>query len=125
KHKNKKGKKIVSDAHLPPRHHQVDVQSTSGSITGSYVFSTSANILSQSGSIRARLVPIVLSNTGSLDPTHRTISVTTSSHSGSTHLEITEPCFLSRKKADKGSPINNPLDVVATASHIVHGSGSM
>jgi len=128
KNKNKKGKKIVSDTHLPPRPYQLDIQSGSGSISGSYVFSTSANILSQSGSIRARLVPIVLSNTSSLDPTNRTISITTSSHSGSTHLEITEPWFLSSKKSYKGTAINPPrdsFDIVATASHIVHGSGSM
>lgn len=130
-----RAKNYGSDANesLPSRPYEVDIETTSGSVTGRYMFSTAASIRTGSGSISAQLVPVVSHSDASISGATN-VSLTTSTITGSTVLHLTEPYFTHN--------IRNPTDsdklppgvheghqyspaTAATSSHTSTGSGSL
>jgi hypothetical protein len=86
---------------LQSRPYELDVETTSGSISGQFFFSTSARLSSKSGSISARLLPIVrLINSRNVDCKEEenfvanTALITTWTDSGSQNVHLMSPCFV-------------------------------
>lgn len=87
----------------PPqfRPYEIDVETTSGSISGQFLFSTSARLSSESGSISARLLPIVRlinsRNVGCKEEVNFVADaalISTWTGSGSQNVYLTSPCFV-------------------------------
>ncbi|EEH04965.1 conserved hypothetical protein [Histoplasma capsulatum G186AR] len=137
-------------AFLTPRSYEVEIHTSSGSISGQIAFSNLLKLSTVSGSISANLIPLVFlpdedeepprdprdpwnppgDGRDDVVPAHRAnISIITSTETGSTHLSLSEPFFptppeQSTKKAgqpQKGKHIPRSI----TAHHIARGSGSL
>lgn len=116
---------------LPFRPYELEIETASGSVSGRYIFSTFASIRTGSGSISAQLVPIVSVGSDALGG-ERSISLATTTSSGSTDLHLTEPYLINSTGAkDKSLPPklhrDRPYstDVSVTSSHTSTGSGSL
>ncbi|GAD94997.1 hypothetical protein PVAR5_3631 [Paecilomyces variotii No. 5] len=107
----------ASSSHLPPRPYELEIQTVSGSIYGRFVFSKSASLQSESGSINGVIIPVVY------DDLPSNISLSTATVSGHHHIRVTEPFPVS----NAGAMSQNHKRLVnnATASHVSHGSGSV
>ncbi|KAJ9283316.1 hypothetical protein DTO021C3_9090 [Paecilomyces variotii] len=107
----------ASSGHLPARPYELEIQTVSGSIYGRFVFSKSASLQTESGSINGVLIPVVY------DDLPSTISLSTATVSGHHHIRVTEP-FLVSKSHTTPQKHRRVVDH-ATASHISHGSGNI
>lgn len=83
------------------RPYELDIETTSGSISGQFFFSTSARLSSESGSISARFLPVVrLMNSRKVDCKEEdyfvadTALLTTWTGSGSQNVYLTSPRFV-------------------------------
>jgi hypothetical protein len=85
------GKKAVghNSTPLPARPYELEIRTESGSISGRFIFSSSASIVSQSGSIQALFIPVIH------DVLVSNASLVTQTASGSQHLEMTDPIIIS------------------------------
>ncbi|KAL2360752.1 hypothetical protein RJZ56_006360 [Blastomyces dermatitidis] len=140
-------------AFITPRAYEVEIHTSSGSISGQVAFSNLLKISTVSGSISANLIPLVFlpyegeeppydphdpyhppgDGRGGFVPAHRAnVSIITSTETGSTHLSISEPFFPPPPEPAKKSP-NKPeppqkgkqVPRSITAHHIARGSGSL
>ncbi|PGH10395.1 hypothetical protein GX51_00153 [Blastomyces parvus] len=140
-------------AFLTPRAYEVEIHTSSGSISGQVAFSNLLKISTVSGSISANLIPLVFlpyedeepphdphdphyppgDGRGDFVPAHRAnISIITSTETGSTHLSISEPFFPpppepAKKSTNKPTPPQKGKHIPRsiTAHHIARGSGSL
>lgn len=77
---------------LPPRDYRVSAQTTSGKITGSVAFSSTANFQSTSGKINIEVLPVLdssLAEEGSRDAVLRTSTI-----SGGTDVVVLDPLWI-------------------------------
>lgn len=105
--------------HLPPRPYTVDIETASGSISGRFVFSASARLVSHTGSVTANLIPIAYGgeyHRGSGD-----LSLHTHSRAGSQQVRLTEPIFVGSPSSSGSGSVNCNAEAdtapIATASH--------
>lgn len=112
--------------HLPPRPYTVDIETNSGSISGRFLFSASARLVSHTGSITATLIPIAYGgeyHRGSGD-----LSLHTHSRTGSQQVRLTGPIFIGRSSRSGSGSVDRNAEAdtapIATASHITK-AGSM
>ncbi|KAL1971180.1 hypothetical protein VTN77DRAFT_132 [Rasamsonia byssochlamydoides] len=107
---------------LPPRPYELEIKTESGLITGRFIFSTSASVVSQSGSIQALFIPVVFDG----DNKSNAFLVTRTS-TGSQHIELSEPVVVSSGNIHHSRLVASPegkLSGYATSSHST-GSGSI
>lgn len=95
---------------LPLRPYEVLVRGGSGVVEGRFVLSTEIGIYSQSGSIKATIVPVIHSD-------HVNGSLITDSTSGSQDITITEPIFPSDPRTEKGHQAATGDDYQASMNH--------
>ncbi|OAX77846.1 hypothetical protein ACJ72_07850 [Emergomyces africanus] len=140
-------------AFLTPRAYEVEIHTSSGSISGQIAFSSLLNISTLSGSISANLIPLVFLPYEDEEPPHdphepyhppghgrdsipahrANISIVTSTETGSTHLSLSEPFFPpppeqpAKKATNKPGPPQQGKHIPRsiTAHHIARGSGSL
>ncbi|KKZ61790.1 hypothetical protein EMCG_00517 [[Emmonsia] crescens] len=151
---NDNNKNNKMHAFLTPRAYEVEIHTSSGSISGQIAFSNLLNISTVSGSISANLIPLVFlpyedeepprdpddpyhppsDGRDDIVPVHRAnISIITSTETGSTHLSLSEPFFPplpeqpAKKSTNKPGPPQKGKQIPRsiTAHHIAHGSGSL
>ncbi|KAI1979515.1 hypothetical protein LOZ53_005885 [Ophidiomyces ophidiicola] len=100
---------------IPARPYEIEIHTRSGKITANVAFSSSVHLSAHSGSIDARLTPLVFRD---LPTTTANISIATTTRSGSTHLMLAEPLI-------SGTAARTAEVAVAEAVHAAHGSGSV
>lgn len=89
----------------PPRDYVTHVQSTAGSIDGSFYLGTDGTFKSTSGGLRLTILPVTQPESKSVV----TSALQTDSKSGTTDVEILDPIFLSLLPSDKnGAPSDVP-----------------
>ena len=108
------------------RPYEIDVETESGSISGQFIFSTSAQLSSDSGGISASLVPIIrladhrgVSDDGNNNTQTYNASIVTSTNSGSPDIHLADPCFVN-SPARFWHEYPNLQFLLAQARHITH-----
>jgi hypothetical protein len=116
-----------SGINLPPRPYALDIETTSGPISGRFIFTAAARLVSTeaAGSITATLIPIVYHD----NDQPRNISVNTQTQTASQQIRATEPidlgCGCSSGTVDRNRNRNRKPDTrLATGSHTT-SSGSL
>lgn len=111
-------KKQLNMRDLPARQYEIDIETQSGTISGRFIFSTSAHLSTASGEIDATLVPVYS------DEFNQNVSVITQSLSGSQQVRLTEPVYVENPSSPSLSQTSSSLSP-AQAKHISHGGASM
>ncbi|WEW55278.1 hypothetical protein PRK78_000707 [Emydomyces testavorans] len=128
--KNKRPSRIKNLNPLSPRPYDIEIETRSGTINANIAFSTRAELSSRSGSINARLTPLVFHDADYLD-SHRNVSITTTTRSGSTSFMLNEPLIFPAPTTGHIPPPPPPQphggrrEPTAAATHTSSGSGSV
>ncbi|KAK2780616.1 hypothetical protein FQN53_001090 [Emmonsiellopsis sp. PD_33] len=135
---------------LAPRPYEIEIHTSSGSISGQLAFSNRVHISTISGSISANLVPLIFTHPGDDDGDDdddgdyndlplSNISIITSTKTGSTQVSLAEPYFPpplpppggprralnGDDKDGRGRKPSYPTRPSITAKHIAAGTGSL
>ena len=111
-------KKQLNMEDLPVRPYEIDIETQSGTISGRFVFSTSAHLSTTSGEVDTTLVPVY-----SLELNQK-MSMVTQSTSGSQQVRLTEPVYVENQSSTSPSKTSSSSSP-AQAKHISHGGASM
>jgi hypothetical protein len=95
---------------FPYRPYEVEIKTQSGSISGRFIFTTSASLKTQSGYISASFVPVVSPD----EVVHATL--TTETESGSQDISLGEPFIIDA--SDKTYPAGTGETSTSSSSHI-------
>lgn len=117
---------------LPARPYEVDVRTQTGSISGRFVFSSSARLSTDTGSISAALIPVVIPEHGPLAESYDSnpgnssstpVSIETVTGTGSQQINMHAPVFPAA--SDASSTSTRAGKPAARASHVVGETGSL
>ena len=111
-------KKQLNMRDLPARPYEIDIETQSGTISGRFIFSTSAHLSTASGEIDATMVPVYS------DGFNQNVSVVTQSISGSQQIRLTEPVYAQNPSSSSLSQTSTSSSP-AQAKHMSHGGASM
>lgn len=109
-------------ATIPARPYELNIETRSGSIVAHVGFSTAAKLSSRSGSIVARLTPLVFPNAPYLENKKSDVSIVTEARTGGTRVTVAEPLIFSTPGSEE--PESARL-ISASAHHYANGHGSV
>ncbi|KAK4236443.1 hypothetical protein C8A03DRAFT_16913 [Achaetomium macrosporum] len=98
-----------AESFLPPRDYRVDVQTTSGDITGAVAFSSWASFKSTSGTVSLDLLPVLNSSLAGQTGKEGDVELRTYSTSGATDVRVLDPVWVDVSASASASASDEPV----------------